>query len=161
MFSHVSVGTRDLARATRFYDAALGALGYRRTMSEDFGNAWGLKWPEFWAAPAIEGESNAGNGVHIAFIAPSRAAVDAFHAAALAEGGADAGAPGLRPLHPGLLRRLRARPRRQQARGGAPAGGALPRRVTPQVWLVGVITISTRRFCARPPGVSLLATGWA
>ncbi len=43
MFNHVSVGTRDLARATRFYDAALGALGYRRTMSEDFGNAWGLE----------------------------------------------------------------------------------------------------------------------
>jgi catechol 2,3-dioxygenase-like lactoylglutathione lyase family enzyme len=97
MFNHVSVGTRDLARATRFYDAVLGALGYRRTMSEDFGNAWGLRWPEFWAAPALEGESTAGNGVHVAFIAPSRKAVDAFHAAALAEGGADAGAPGLRP----------------------------------------------------------------
>ena len=39
MFNHVSVGTRDLERATRFYDAALGALGYRRTMSEDFGSA--------------------------------------------------------------------------------------------------------------------------
>ena len=100
MYNHISVGTRDLARATRFYDAVLGALGYRRTMSEDFGNAWGLKWPEFWVAPALEGESNPGNGVHIAFIAPSQAAVDAFHAAALKEGGSDAGAPGLRDYTP-------------------------------------------------------------
>jgi catechol 2,3-dioxygenase-like lactoylglutathione lyase family enzyme len=97
MFSHVSVGITDLPRATRFYDAVLGALGYRRTMSEDFGCAWGLSWPEFWAAPAIEGASSAGNGVHVAFIAASREAVDAFHATALKEGGTDAGAPGPRP----------------------------------------------------------------
>ena len=100
MFNHVSVGTRDLERASRFYDAALGALGYRRTMSEDFGNAWGLEWPEFWVAPPLDGEANAGNGVHVAFIAPSREAVDAFHAAALAEGGSDAGAPGERDYTP-------------------------------------------------------------
>ncbi len=97
MFSHVSVGTRDLARASRFYDAALGALGYRRTFTEDFGHAWGLAWPTFWVAPALEGEATAGNGVHVAFIAASREDVDRFHAAALAEGGSDAGAPGLRP----------------------------------------------------------------
>jgi catechol 2,3-dioxygenase-like lactoylglutathione lyase family enzyme len=101
MFNHVSVGTRDLERASRFYDAALGALGYRRTLSEDFGNAWGLEWPEFWVAPPIDGEASAGNGVHVAFIAPSRDAVDRFHAAALAEGGADAGAPGERDYTPG------------------------------------------------------------
>ena len=96
MFNHVSVGTRDLERVSRFYDAALGALGYRRTMSESFGNAWGVQWPEFWATLPESGDAAPGNGTHIAFIAPSRAAVDAFHAAALAEGGSDAGAPGLR-----------------------------------------------------------------
>ena len=100
MLSHVSVGTRDLARATRFYDAALGALGYVRTMTEDFGCAWGVKWPEFWATHAMEGEAAAGNGAHVAFIAPSREAVDAFHAAGLAAGGSDAGAPGLRDYTP-------------------------------------------------------------
>jgi catechol 2,3-dioxygenase-like lactoylglutathione lyase family enzyme len=100
MFNHVSVGTQDLARATRFYDAVLGALGYRRTMSEDFGSAWGLAWPEFWATLAAEGDASAGNGVHVAFIAPSREAVDAFHAAALAQGGSDAGTPGLRDYTP-------------------------------------------------------------
>ena len=100
MFSHVSVGTRDLERATRFYDAVLGALGYRRTMSESFGCAWGLDWPEFWAQLPDAGEASLGNGVHVAFIAASREAVDAFHAAALAEGGSDAGEPGLRDYTP-------------------------------------------------------------
>lgn len=100
MFNHVSVGVRDLERATRFYDAALGALGYRRTMSESFGCAWGIAWPEFWAGLAVEGEASPGNGAHVAFIAPSREAVDAFHAAGLAEGGSDAGAPGLRDYTP-------------------------------------------------------------
>ena len=100
MFSHVSVGTRDLERATRFYDAALGALGYRRTMSESFGCAWGLDWPEFWAQLPDAGDASPGNGVHVAFIAASREAVDAFHAAALAEGGSDAGEPGLRDYTP-------------------------------------------------------------
>ena len=76
MFNHVSIGTRDLERAARFYDAALGALGYRRTMSEDFGCAWGLEWPEFWATQPDEGDAGAGNGTHVAFIAPSRAAVE-------------------------------------------------------------------------------------
>ena len=96
MFNHVSVGTRDLASATRFYDAVLGALGYRRTMSESFGCAWGVGWPEFWVTLPADGDAGPGNGTHVAFIAPSREAVDAFHAAALAEGGGDAGAPGLR-----------------------------------------------------------------
>lgn len=96
MFNHVSIGVRDLEAAARFYDAALGALGYRRTMTEDFGLAWGVEWPEFWATLPGEGEATAGNGTHVAFIAPSRAAVEAFHAAALAHGGSDAGAPGLR-----------------------------------------------------------------
>jgi catechol 2,3-dioxygenase-like lactoylglutathione lyase family enzyme len=96
MFNHVSVGTRDLERSGRFYDAVLGALGYRRTMSESFGNAWGVEWPEFWVTLPESGDAGAGNGVHVAFIAASREAVDAFHAAALAEGGTDAGAPGLR-----------------------------------------------------------------
>ena len=159
MFNHVSVGIRDLERATRFYDAALGALGYRRTMSESFGCAWGLEWPEFWATLPEDGDAGAGNGTHVAFIAPSREAVDAFHAAALAEGGKRRRGAGPARLHARLLRRLRARPRRQQARGRAPALRAVPGEVTGQAGWVGVMTISTRRFCARPPGVSLLAIG--
>ena len=131
MFNHVSVGIRDLDQASRFYDATLGALGYRRTFSESFGCAWGIEWPEFWAQLPDGGEAVAGNGTHVAFIAPSREAVDRFHAAALAAGGSDAGRAGPARLHARLLRGLRARPRRQQARGRAPAGGALPGEVSP------------------------------
>ena len=100
MFNHVSVGIRDLDQASRFYDAVLGALGYRRTFSESFGCAWGVEWPEFWAQLPDSGEAIAGNGTHVAFIAPSREAVDRFHAAALAAGGSDAGAPGPRDYTP-------------------------------------------------------------
>ncbi len=97
MFNHVSVGVTDMDRAARFYDAALGALGYRRTFSESFGHAWGLKWPEFWAGTPHDGKpAAAGNGVHVAFIAPSRAAVDLFHAQGLKAGGVCAGEPGER-----------------------------------------------------------------
>jgi catechol 2,3-dioxygenase-like lactoylglutathione lyase family enzyme len=100
MFNHVSVGIRDLDQASRFYDATLGALGYSRTFSESFGCAWGVEWPEFWAQLPDGGEAIAGNGTHVAFIAPSREAVDRFHAAALAAGGSDAGAPGPRDYTP-------------------------------------------------------------
>ena len=51
----------------------------------------------FVGAPFDGGAASHGNGEHVAFFAPSRAAVDAFHAAALAHGGSDEGAPGLRP----------------------------------------------------------------
>lgn len=102
MYNHMSVGTNDIARAGRFYDAALGALGYRRTWTEEGGLAWGLKWPEFWATRPLDGKTaSAGNGTHIAFIAASRADVDRFHAAALAAGGCDEGAPGERSYTPG------------------------------------------------------------
>ena len=59
MFSHVSIGTRDLERAARFYDAVLGALGYRRTMSESLGGARGIAWPAFWATLPDEGDARA------------------------------------------------------------------------------------------------------
>ncbi len=101
MFNHVSVGTNDLDRAAKFYDAALGALGYKRTETADFGLAWGLEFPEFWAGLADDrNPTTAGNGTHVAFIAASRADVDAFHAAALENGGTDAGTPGERDYIP-------------------------------------------------------------
>ena len=84
MFNHVSVGTRDLERATRFYDAALGALGYRRTMSEVFGCACGLEWPEFWASSPPRATPGRATASTSPSSRASREAVDAFHAAALA-----------------------------------------------------------------------------
>lgn len=98
IISHVSVPVRDLAAARRFYDAVLGALGYGVVMDAGpHGIAYGTTFPEFWIGHALEGSGNPGNGVHVAFLAPDRAAVDRFHAVALELGGGDAGAPGLRP----------------------------------------------------------------
>lgn len=100
ILSHVSIGVADMNRATAFYDAVMAALGYGRVMShEDVAVAYGARFPEFWVQ-VPHNKDKAGppsNGTHFAFTAPSKAAVDAFHAAALANGGSDDGAPGFRP----------------------------------------------------------------
>lgn len=99
LMSHVSVGVTDLARATAFYDAALAPLGAKRILEEDgFAVAYGRQFPEFWVQKPHDGQPpSPGNGVHFAFLAASREAVAAFHAAALAAGGTDDGPPGTRP----------------------------------------------------------------
>lgn len=95
---HVSVGTDDLERASAFYDAVMPHLGASRLMSFPFAVAYGKEFPEFWIGkPLDERNATAGNGTHVCFIAPSREAVGAFHAAGLAAGGVDEGAAGPRP----------------------------------------------------------------
>lgn len=105
MFDHISIGVADLARSRAFYDAALAPLGYGRI--RDFDDAVGYGEPlsarngHFWIARPENGRPAPMPGLHLAFRAPNRAAVDAVHAAALAAGGRDNGAPGLRPnYHP-------------------------------------------------------------
>jgi catechol 2,3-dioxygenase-like lactoylglutathione lyase family enzyme len=92
---HLSVKVRDYEASKRFYLAALAPFNSK--LYEMEGPACGMG-PEgradFWIAP---GEPSA--PVHIAFAAPDRETVDAFHAAALAAGGTDNGAPGLRPQY--------------------------------------------------------------
>ena len=103
MLLYTTVGTNDLARAGRFYDAVLPCLGYRRQKQApgEIGYAAdGDVRCRFWVVEPFNREpATFGNGVTIALLAASRAAVDAFHAAALAVGGTDEGAPGLRPFH--------------------------------------------------------------
>ena len=104
MFSYVGLGTRDIARARAFYDAAMAVLGHSRiaAMEDDRSSAWGLDdpGPHLWVTLPFDGQpATAGNGSMVSLLAPTRAAVDAFHAAALAAGGSDAGAPGLRPQY--------------------------------------------------------------
>jgi catechol 2,3-dioxygenase-like lactoylglutathione lyase family enzyme len=105
MFSYVSLGTRNLDRAKAFYDAALAPLGHARIESrdpEDRSAAWGLDdpGPHLWVTEPFDGlPASSGNGTMVSFLADSRAAVDAFHAAALGHGGTDEGAPGLRPQY--------------------------------------------------------------
>ena len=105
MLSHVTFGTGDLARSEAFYDAVLGAIGLVRRVVEPDGGppcaAWhaaGADMPRFYVYEPFDGApAGAGNGSMVAFRAPSDAAVDAAHAAGLGAGGADEGAPGLRP----------------------------------------------------------------
>jgi catechol 2,3-dioxygenase-like lactoylglutathione lyase family enzyme len=100
MIDHVSVAVRDLAAATRFYETVLAALGFSKLESRPVTVGFGKAYPEFWInlrdgmAPIP-----AGAGAHICFRARSTAMIDAFHAAALAAGGADDGPPALRPQH--------------------------------------------------------------
>jgi len=101
MFSHITLGTNDLERARRFYEPVMATLGidqpFKLPDTLVFGELAGLKL--FIVSPFDGGAAQAGNGPHAAFLAPDRRAVDAFHAAALASGGTDEGAPGLRPRY--------------------------------------------------------------
>jgi catechol 2,3-dioxygenase-like lactoylglutathione lyase family enzyme len=93
MIDHVAIVVSDLDRSKSFYVAALGPLGYELVMEFDeraAGFASRGK-PDFWLY-----RGNAAAGTHVAFGAPDRATVEAFHGAALAAGGKDNGQPGLR-----------------------------------------------------------------
>jgi catechol 2,3-dioxygenase-like lactoylglutathione lyase family enzyme len=97
MIDHIGVPVSDYSRSKKFYEAALKPLGYVTVM--EFGEVAGLGAggkPDLWVA-----KGQTGQGLHIAVVAESRAAVDAFHRAAMAAGGKDNGGPGLRPqYHP-------------------------------------------------------------
>src|SRR5207244_4343640 len=102
IFTHVTVGTNDLAKARAFYDSVLTPLGYKRLNDlGDNGSIWGESAPEFFVLKPANGQpASFANGGTISFVAPSRAAVAAFHKAALAAGGKDEGAVGPRSWHP-------------------------------------------------------------
>ncbi len=102
MIDHVGFSVSDIKRSRVFYDAALKPLGLSVLMeatpdqTESGGTAIGYGTDGaafFWIAD----KERVGEGTHLAFSADRRADVDAFHAAALAAGGKDNGAPGLRP----------------------------------------------------------------
>ena len=98
MLHHISFGVRDLKLSGAFYDAALAALGFRRVFEDE--TAIGYGWvdgQDKFCLKLRPGAASPGSGFHLAFAASSRAAVDAFHQAALRVGGQDNGAPGLRP----------------------------------------------------------------
>ena len=102
MLDHVSLGVSDLVRSQRFYDAALRPLGLVRIVNferrgSDYGDAPGSLGVEFTIT--LEEGVMPSRGMHICFRAPDRDAVVAFHRAALAHGGRDDGAPGLRPRY--------------------------------------------------------------
>jgi catechol 2,3-dioxygenase-like lactoylglutathione lyase family enzyme len=98
MIDHISIAVRDLRRGEPFYTALLAPLGMTKLREwPDAAIGFGKKYPEFWinrrdAMNRVADDS----GVHICLRAPDRAAVDAFHAAALKAGGTSDGAPGFR-----------------------------------------------------------------
>jgi catechol 2,3-dioxygenase-like lactoylglutathione lyase family enzyme len=97
MIDHVSLGVRDIARAKRFYDATLNPLGCK-CLSEGAGSlGYGRDAVALWIGTAEHPvPANLKSGLHFCFVAPTPQSVDAFHAAALNNGGRDNGAPGLR-----------------------------------------------------------------
>jgi|SRR5580658_2781618 catechol 2,3-dioxygenase-like lactoylglutathione lyase family enzyme len=100
MLSHLSFGVSDLAKAAAFYDASMEALGYARVFSGRECVGYGRPGTDADRLLLILQPGTVrppGPGFHLAFIAPSREAVDRFHAAALQCGGVDLGSPGLRP----------------------------------------------------------------
>jgi catechol 2,3-dioxygenase-like lactoylglutathione lyase family enzyme len=98
MIDHVSVGVADLDRAARFYEVTLAALGFSQLVRRPATIGFGKTYPEFWInLRADMARVPHQSGTHICLRARTTDEVDAFHAAALAAGGASDGAPGLRP----------------------------------------------------------------
>ncbi|MGQ5522061.1 VOC family protein [Chitinimonas sp. PSY-7] len=107
MIDHTGITVSDFAKSRAFYESALAAIGYAKLMEfpasvtghsdvAGYGER-ATKKPDFWIHAGTPNKPP----VHIAFRVADRAAVDAFHAAALAAGGRDNGKPGLRPhYHP-------------------------------------------------------------
>lgn len=103
MLLYVTIGSNNLERAQVFYDAALAPLGLKRRKQDDVEIGYGGENDSrcrLWVVtPHDRTAATIGNGSMVALDAESRADVDAFYKAALAHGGTDEGAPGLRPFH--------------------------------------------------------------
>ncbi len=98
MLHHISFAVADLEVAGTFYDAALGALGYRRVFADETAIGYGIEdGKDKFCLKLRPKSAQPGPGFHLAFAAPSRAVVDAFYQRGLRMGGTDNGAPGPRP----------------------------------------------------------------
>ncbi len=113
MLDHINIRVADYERSKKFYQAVLAPLGYTLAMEGASGAGFGKEFiPDFWIKQGEPGSSKVavgtseeagcgGPAVHVAFAGADRKTVDAFYSAALAAGGRDNGAPGVRPnYHP-------------------------------------------------------------
>jgi len=97
MIDHVSLSVRDLAASAVFYERVLAPLGYAKLLERTTTVGFGKKYPELWLNLRSDMAAVSSNpGAHVALRARSEEAVRAFHAAALAAGGASDGEPGPR-----------------------------------------------------------------
>jgi predicted lactoylglutathione lyase len=97
MIGYTTVGTNDIKKAAKFYDALLGEFGAKRLMESDRFIAWGTAQdqPMVSVIKPFDGKpATVGNGVMVALAAKNKAQVDAIHKKALSLGGKDEGAPG-------------------------------------------------------------------
>jgi len=100
MLHHISFGVADLARSATFYDAVLAPLGYVRVLTHPRAIGYGYSaGGEKFAIRPQAGVRVPSETFHVAFAAPSHAAIDAFYRAALLHGGKDNGGPGFHPEH--------------------------------------------------------------
>jgi catechol 2,3-dioxygenase-like lactoylglutathione lyase family enzyme len=111
MFTYICLGTNDIDRAVRFYDAALGALGIQRCITGDpemdrtfagwgtYENDGATEIALWVCSPFNKQAATAGNGTMVALGAKSWSEVENFHSAAIACGGTSEGLPGLRPQY--------------------------------------------------------------
>lgn len=98
MLHHLSFPVADLVRSGVFYDATLGALGFRRVFEDHTAIGYGVEDGKDKFCLKLRPHAVApGPGFHLAFAAASRRAVDSFHADGMTAGGRDNGLPGLRP----------------------------------------------------------------
>ena len=101
MLGYALFGSNDVARAHAFYDEVLALLGAMPVMQFGDTKVWGTTGLEFGVGKPFNGApATAGNGTMVALNATTRAQVDAVHAKALALGGTDEGAPGIRGEDP-------------------------------------------------------------
>lgn len=95
MIDHISVAVSDLQKSALFYERLLEPLGMKRLVEREKTVGFGKRYPEFWlnARPSMSSVST-DTGIHICLRARSEDAVNAFHKAAVENGGSDDGAPG-------------------------------------------------------------------
>jgi catechol 2,3-dioxygenase-like lactoylglutathione lyase family enzyme len=99
VIAYTTVGVTDMQRSIAFYDAVFAPLGGERDVTSDTWTGYSRRRDraKFFLARPFNGEpATGGNGMMLAILAPDRAAVDAFYAAALGHGGSDEGPPGVR-----------------------------------------------------------------
>ena len=99
VIDHVTLGVSDFERAKQFYDRVMPTLGFQCVWEKPSMAAYGTGRDDDFGILADDGGTR--RGTHVAFRAPDRASVNRFHAEAMAAGGRDNGAPGLRPEYHG------------------------------------------------------------
>lgn len=97
MIDHVSIGVRDLARSTRFYEGLLATLGHRKLVERPNTVGFGKTYPEFWLNSRPSRAPHPDSGNHVCLRAKGKEQVEAFHEYAIGAKAESDGAPGFRP----------------------------------------------------------------